>query len=120
MEINFKFKGVILRYLFIMALAIVSNVSWATCSGVRCESVEVKRLYIKQDGEVLIGTYDDEKKLSCSPVVGVYLSLSVAEPGGKAQYSTLLAAQLAGKKVSIRIAEGSSRCKIEYLVLDKQ
>lgn len=109
-----------MKYLLFLAVVAVSNTSWATCSAHRCENVDVDRIYIKKDGEVFVGTSGDEKLLNCSAVSGVYATFSLVDPGGQAYYSALLAAQMAGKKVGIRIVENSNNCSIQYITVDKQ
>ncbi|WP_394203806.1 hypothetical protein [Marinagarivorans algicola] len=109
-----------MKYLLLISMIAISNASWAVCSAQRCENVEVDRIYIKKDGEVFVGTSGDEKLLNCTAVSGVYATFSLADPGGQAHYSLLLAAQMVGKEVGVRILEGSSKCTIEYVTIDKQ
>lgn len=106
------------KFLF-FATMLMSTSVWAACGGIRCEQVYVDRLYPSTSGSIYIGTSGDEKNLACSPNGGVYLTLSPTDPNADHIYSTLLAAQLAGKKVHIRVSENSTGCGIVYMTLDR-
>lgn len=66
-----------------------------------------------------IGTSGNETKLDCKPVSGVYITLSNKTPGFDAIYASLLAYQLAGDSVTLRIVSGSDNCTLSYAVFDK-
>ncbi len=93
---------------------------YAECVPHICQDVHVQRLYPNTTGLIYVATTGDETKLDCSPVSGEYLSFNLSEPAGDVFYSTLLAAQIADRKVSIRIANGSDGCNVQYITHDKQ
>ncbi|WP_218919595.1 hypothetical protein [Shewanella psychrophila] len=80
----------------------------------------VETLYINASGIIYIGTSGDETLMSCSAVSDVYVTLKRSEPAADMIFSTLLAAQMADKKVHIRTVDKSVGCKIAYVTLDKQ
>ena len=90
----------------------------AECTSWGCYEY-VETLYTNIGGVVYVGTTGDETKSNCRPVSDVYFQFNVSDPGGAAIYSTLLAAQMADKRVSIRIRESSSG-EIGYVTLKKQ
>lgn len=56
--------------------------------------------------------------MNCSPVSGAYFKLELDSEGAKATYSTLLAAMMADRKVSI-YAKAAAGCEIGYVLLDR-
>jgi hypothetical protein len=95
--------------------------SYAACSENSCTEVEVNRLYIRPEGDVLIDTSGIERDLSnCTPSEEGYIHLKSDHKNKKEIYAALLSAQLAGKKVWIQVTPGLSPCQVEYVVLDKQ
>ncbi|MFA0812149.1 hypothetical protein [Microbulbifer epialgicus] len=106
-------------YMFVMTF--IANFANAECSGHSCVGVYVDRLYVTSHGIVHVGTSGDEKLLDCDAESGVYATLDLNNyTGADAIYSTLLSAQLADKKVQVRVAEGTAGCKISYVTLDRQ
>ena len=85
-----------------------------------CQDVYVEKLYPNTSGLVYVATSGDETKLDCNAESGVYLSFDLSDPAGDAYYSTLLAAQISERKVSIRIVNGSQGCKVQYMTHDRQ
>jgi hypothetical protein len=63
-------------------------------------------------------TSGNEALANCTADSNVYLRLN-ATPGFKEVYATLLAAQLADKKVGIRITEGTAPCRVAYVILNR-
>ena len=102
----------------LMALLLVPSVSFATCDSKGCNGL-IERLYIKESGEVLIGMSGDETKLNCSAVADVYLSLPYETNGYQSIYSALLAAQISNSKIFLRVNEGTERCSLAYVTIDK-
>ena len=89
----------------------------ATCSKTGCID-KVQMLYVNAGGDIYIGMPGDEKLANCTPVSGVYFTLSPTAQNKKEVYSALLAAQMADKVVQVRVKEGSSKCEIAYVTLD--
>ncbi|KPZ73130.1 hypothetical protein J8L86_12590 [Shewanella sp. MMG014] len=108
-----------MKYLLLF-LIIFTPLVQANCVPHGCFGVEVEKLYIKASGMVYIATSGDETLMDCSAVSGVYSTLSPTDPGINRIYSTLLAAQMAGKKVSVRTVNSSNVCQISYVTIDKQ
>lgn len=90
-----------------------------SCGGVLCSAVQIKRLYVTASGALYVGTSGDEKLLNCKASANVYLTLPADSKGFDAIYASLLAYQLAGNPVNIRVVEGSDGCDISYVTFDK-
>jgi len=103
-----------------VGLAFSAGDAHANCSSEVCSSVYVERLYITDNGLIYVATSGDETQLSCTAVSNVYVSLDTTVGNSNELYSTLLAAQLADKKVSMRLLLGSSNCTIRYMTIDRQ
>jgi hypothetical protein len=110
------------KSIFAAAFMMASTTATAACGGGLCTDVYIEKLYIDVDtGTVNIATSGDETKLSCTAPGGIYATLHGAAKGTDRIYSTLLAAQLANKKVeSIRVHDNSSNCSVAYVVLSRQ
>ncbi|SDK25324.1 hypothetical protein SAMN05216212_1960 [Microbulbifer yueqingensis] len=106
--------------IFALVSSTIANNALATCTSNICTDVYVDRMYTNTTGLVYVATSGDETKLDCSPISDVYLSFTLDEPAGDAIYSTLLAAQMADRRVRIRIFDGSSKCGIQYITHDRQ
>lgn len=98
----------------------LSSPLFAECVPHICSDVFVERLYPNENGLVYVATSGSEAALNCNAVSGEYVSFNLADPAGEAFYSTLLAAQLANKKVSLRIADESEGCLVQYITINKQ
>lgn len=99
-------------------MLVFSNGAFAECSATGCWEAYVEELYPESAGGAWIRTSGDESLASCTADSGVYLRLN-AGTGFNAIDSTLLAAQLADKKVNIRIFGGSNPCSIAYVTLNR-
>ncbi|NRD73819.1 hypothetical protein HQQ94_11330 [Shewanella sp. VB17] len=102
------------------AALLLTGSAYAACMSIGCTGVYVERLYTYVSGQILIGTSGDETLMSCEAAEGKYATLNHSEPAADIIYSTLLAAQMANKRVYIRTDEKSKGCKIVYVTLDKQ
>lgn len=100
--------------------ALFPTIAVADCASHICSEVHVDKIYTNVDGLVYVATTGDETKLDCVAESGVYVSFHLSDPAGDAIYSTLLASQLADRKVAIRIARGTAGCKIAYITHDRQ
>jgi len=101
-----------------ITLSLCSSVA-ADCSPDWCFDVQVDRLYPNANGMIYIGTTGDETKLNCTAPGGVYLTLNSTDAGRDVIYSTFLSAMVTGKKVGIQVTDGSTDCRIQYVVLDR-
>ena len=75
-------------------------------------------------GLIYVGTSGDEAALNCSAISDVYTTLDLnsgpngaESAGAKAAYSALLSSKIAGKRLMIRISDGTSGCQIKYVLL---
>jgi hypothetical protein len=100
--------------------AMAAGISHAECNGSGCWEVYVQELYPEAAGGAWIQTTGNETLANCAADSGIFLRLSGTTPGYKELYATLLAAQLADKKVHIRIHEGSNPCSIAYVRLYRE
>lgn len=87
------------------------------CAAWGCIST-IEDLYTNADSYIYIGTPLDEKIRNCTPVSGVYFSLDPTSGNAKEIYSSLLAAFTTGKKIQLRIKEGSAHCELSYVRLN--
>ena len=115
MEINMK--QLILSGVFLF----ITGIAYADCNPDYCANVYIDRLYIDHKGDVFIGTSGDETQLTCEASSGLYLTLPNTHQGADKIYSTLLAAQIAGKKfTTIQVNNTEPGCIIQYVTLDRQ
>lgn len=99
--------------------------SSGTCSGVLCYQVMVDRLYVATSGATYIATSGDETNglTGCQEYGGFggYSVLFNTQKNHKEIYTLLLAAQLSGKQVTIKMTTtGSGKCKVLDARLDLQ
>jgi hypothetical protein len=93
--------------------------AYAECQALGCFSVYIDELYPEAGGGVWVQTSGNETLANCTANSGVFLRLDGTTAGFKQMYATLLAAQLADKKVSLRVDEGSNPCTIVYVTLNR-
>ena len=106
------------KFIAILGLFIsVSVIAAEQCTSWGCVST-ISKLYTTTDGPVYIGTPLNEKLANCTPVSGVYFTLNTSSKNAKEIYSSLLAAFMSGKRIALRIKEGSSNCELAYVTLD--
>lgn len=111
-----------MRFFSFILCLLFSGYAFSSCNGHACSNVYVDRIYVKTTApEILIGTSGDENGLNCNARAGVYLTLNGEGFYNHSQVlSVLLTAQSANKRVLVRIAEGSEKCDIQYVTLDRQ
>lgn len=107
------------------ALALIGSAAQAAqaeCDSTgRCENVTVERLLPYASGTTLIQTSGTESWLSsqCQAISG-YLKLNRSDPGAENVLSVILAAQLTGKPLSLRVkSTPGSFCEISSVWLDR-
>lgn len=101
-------------FLYIASTAIASAdycTSWG-CIGL------VSELYTAADGDILVATPLNEGLVNCTPMFAGYFVLADGAKNKGHVYSTLLAANIANRKVQIKVVEGSPVCEIDYVRLD--
>jgi hypothetical protein len=89
----------------------------AACSDTRC-SGEISVLYVTASGDAYLGLVGGLAGLTgCTPNDGVqqYLTISASSPNMKLIYATLLAAQMAGRSISVAADANSIGCTIRYV-----
>lgn len=92
-------------------------ISYAQCSAGSCIDVKVQEMQVGTDGVVYIQTTGTETGLSCAPESNVFIKLNATTDGGKIVFSSLLAAQTAGKNVNVRIVDGVNPCQVSYVTV---
>ncbi len=97
-------------------LMIGANV-YAGCTADRCYG-QIERL-VMSGSALYIGTDGDETNLDCTPLSGVYLTLSTTEESFNKQYAMMLTAMSTDKAVGFRIINGSQGCRVSYTYYDK-
>lgn len=118
--LNLKSIGMNKKYILGAVFSFLSTISYADCANHICQNVMVDRLYPNTNGLVYVATSENEKDLNCNSVSGVYLTFNLSEPAGNVYYSTLLAAQLSNKNVSIRVTLESEGCNIQYITIKRE
>lgn len=99
----------------------LATTSLAACQASTCSDVNVSTLFLRNDGDIFINTSDDERNLStCAPQGDISLLLKNDHHNKKEIYATLLAAQIAAKKVRIRIVDDVSPCQVSYITISEQ
>lgn len=106
----------------LLGFGIISSIAQADfCNSDYCGDVYIDKLYVADSGFVYVATSADEKILNCQAESGVYLTLNPDDKGSDRIYSTLLAAQISGRKIStIQVADNSQGCRIQYITLWRQ
>jgi len=106
------------RVLALVVALSLATTAFAECWSAGCYEVLIEELYPTAEGGVWIKTTGDETLANCTANSNVFLRLN-ASPGYKDIYSTLLAAMLAEKRVSLRVVEGSNPCTVSYVTLNR-
>jgi hypothetical protein len=100
-------------------LLCVAPAAFPECSAQGCYDVYIDELYAEAAGGVWIKTSGDETLAGCVADSNVFLRLPASVAGFKEIYATLLAAQLADKRVSIRVNPASNPCTVAYVTLNR-
>lgn len=125
------FRTAAIVILFVMGTLVVSQVgddnlapqeeglstqALNVCSGVLCDRIIIRRIYVNTNGYLYVSTSGTETDLTCTPVSSNYLRISDQAKNYKEIYTTLLAAKLSNSRVTIR-ATSASACTIQYVYL---
>ncbi|MDF2466716.1 MAG: hypothetical protein K0Q43_4951 [Ramlibacter sp.] len=113
-----KFRRLFHRAVAVLTSLPLATAAFAECSAAGCYGVYIEELYATAEGGVWIKTTGDETLANCTANSNVFLRLN-ATAGYKDIYSTLLAAMLAEKRVSLRVVEGSNPCAVAYVTLNR-
>ncbi|MEO1189506.1 MAG: hypothetical protein AAFW60_10575 [Pseudomonadota bacterium] len=94
----------------------LGSVAASQCSAKLCANANVKLLYFKSNGDILIELDADTSPLNCTRVSDIYVTLTYENGNKEEIFATLLAAQSASKPIArVRIIENSSECEISYV-----
>lgn len=106
--------------LFLFAISFYSSPAMSACSGLVCSDY-IQTFYQNADsvGTLYIGTTGTETALSCTAASGTLLKLQANTDGGRLTAATLLAAEMANRKVDIILQAGSNPCNILYVVVTR-
>jgi hypothetical protein len=114
-EISYRFRFCSTGIAFLLTL--FSSAVSAQCYSHGCSGY-VDEVYIEAYGGLWLQTSSDEQLLNCTVVnSGVFLYLLGNAEKFKEVYVLLLLAQATDKQVFVRIQEGSSPCRIDYVRL---
>jgi hypothetical protein len=91
--------------------------AWAECNAERCVGKVVRMQIRTDDNIVYIGMDGDERRLSCTPVSNLYVVLEGSQPLFRETFSALVAAEVSGTTVTVRINSSSQQCRVEYVIL---
>ena len=105
--------------------AIMTNVNAGCASipsgGAACSYVDITKLYVTTGG-TYVGTSATETTVGagCTPIAGVYFLLKKSHPNYQTMHSTLLAAQLSGKKAHVRMLAdpNNNQCNLVYMTIN--
>lgn len=92
----------------------VAGVAQAECSNYVCEDVRITTMVTNAEGNVYVRTTGTTSNLNCALESGVYVTLKSSSTRFKEIYAYLLAFQLSGQPVSVRIDIGVAGCPIVY------
>ena len=99
-------------------MVLFSPLVHAACGSHFCNGVFVEVLYTTNNsqGTVYIFTSGDESAMtSCTPKDGTIIVLELDTEGGRAIYSTLLAAVTINRKVDIVAQPNGGECEVAYV-----
>lgn len=101
------------------AALLCTAAAFAECMPAGCYDVYIEELYPEATGGVWIQTSGNETLADCVSQAGVFLRLNASAVGFKEIYATLLAAQLADKRVTLRITPSSNPCAVASVTLNR-
>lgn len=116
--INLKGNLPLNRILIGALFSALSVDSFGYCNAGSCYGIQdevVRSIYPTQGGLVYLEAPAEKENLNCTLAEGFYMSLAPSHPRFNEIYSTILTAMTAGKKLQIRISEGSGNCKVAYV-----
>jgi hypothetical protein len=108
--------GMLIAALFFMGKA------HASCNADSCEITStdpMKRIYLTSiaEGQIYIEVPSGGGNLDCTLRENKFMTLKSSHPLFKETYSALLSGSMAGKRMSIRIKNGSDSCEIAYVMV---
>ena len=86
----------------------------------RCLDVKIQQLYVQKSGLTFVATSGQEQGMTCRAIGNGYIALNLDEAYAREQYALLLAAHMAGQKVTIRMASNESDCYVGYITKNAQ
>ena len=90
----------------------------ADCSAHRCVG-QIEVLYVNiNKSYVNIVTVGNENRLACAPTEGRFIRLYPNQALFDQVFSLLLAAQLSGTEVNVRVNTDGSECRVLYVLSD--
>ena len=98
-----------------IALTFAAQLAGAECVATGCDNARVLQLYTEANGKVYVQLSGTLSNLNCTLVSATFVTLQPTASRFSQVYASLLAAQLADRVLSVRIATGSSGCTIEYI-----
>lgn len=101
----------------VLAIGMISSNLYGACTAKSCANVKITKVNATFGGTIYIATDGSESALNCTSPGNAYVSVGATDAGKNALYSMMLTAQTTGKKVNIRIQEGSAGCRILYATM---
>jgi len=107
-----------IKIVLLVAAILLSTSANASCNSGSCTGVgsEVIASVYPTGGRIYVAPpagYRDQ--LNCTLVSGQFMTLEITHSTFKEIYSTILTALATGKRLTVRIVEGSSNCRIAYV-----
>lgn len=113
----------IVRMAILAALMLCAAPAMAECGTNGCFDVRITKLYPQTQGDVLIETDGNATLLGCTPAAGSYITLKISAPDSpyfgqqQAVYALVLSSFLQNRVVSLRTANSSVGCTVDYVTV---
>ncbi len=91
--------------------------AFADCSATACKGI-VEKIFTRADGMTFFKIAGDRSLVNCTLNSNVYFTLPGDAPGARNILALAIAAQSAGRELTVRIVEGSTGCTVSFATLD--
>lgn len=102
----------------VLALGLLTGFLEAGCISDYCTKVEVERLYVVANGDILVETSGNELALNCTSGGNGYFSIPNNHPSKKIFYAMLLTAKTTKAKLFLAPIANSPICELSYMYTD--
>jgi len=101
-----------------LMLGLFTGVLHAECIAAYCTKVQVERLYVVANGDILIETSGNELALNCTSGGNGYFSIPNSHSSKNIFYSMLLTAKTTKAKLFLAPIASSPICELSYMYTD--
>ncbi len=109
-----------IKFLIFLATLFFSTTASATCGANYCQGVgaaAVTFVYSHDNGNVYLGAPSDKANLNCTLQGGAHMVLQPDNGRFKEIYASILTALALGKTLKVRVIEGTSNCRVVYVIM---